>query len=106
MIVGTLFVVLIALLTASFVYARYLNKTEKSDAVFGNPSRAMGGWHWMVAGVAGLMLLWFWYSWDAARAFFPKAGNELCQVAKLNRAMNPFVPRSLSTANDYRAPPY
>ena len=28
-------------------------------------------------------------SWDAARSYFPKAANELCQVAKLTRAANP-----------------
>jgi taurine transport system permease protein len=89
MVVGFLFIVLIALFVGSIFYGRRLIRTEKTDAVFGNPSRALGGWHWIVAGVSTILLLWFYFSWDAARAFFPNAGNELCQVAKLKRAVNP-----------------
>ncbi len=89
MIVGILFIALIASIIWSIFYGRKLIRTEKSDAVFGNPSRALGGWHWVVAGVASILVLWFYFSWDAARSFFPKAGNELCQVAKLHRAANP-----------------
>jgi len=89
MIVGFLYIGLIAALIWSVVFGRKLMRTEKTDAVFGNPSRALGGWHWIVAGVSSIMLIWITFSWDAGRAFFPKAGNELCQVAKLNRAINP-----------------
>lgn len=88
MIVGTLFIILIAALIWSFFYGRKVIRTEKTDAVFGNPSRALGGWHWVVAGVSSILILWFYFSWDTARSFFPKAGNELCQVAKLNRSAN------------------
>tara|TARA_B100000925_G_scaffold252578_1_gene204690 strand:+ start:45 stop:1781 length:1737 start_codon:yes stop_codon:yes gene_type:complete len=35
------------------------------------------------------MLVWFYYSWGAARAVFPKAANELCQVAKIDEALAP-----------------
>ena len=89
MFVGVLFIVLIVLLIGSTFYGRRLIRTEKTDAVFGNPSRALGGWHWIVAGVSTILLIWFYFSWDAARSYFPLAGNELCQVAKLNRAVNP-----------------
>lgn len=89
MIVGFIFIILIALLIGSIVYGRRLIRTEKTDAVFGNPSRALGGWHWIIAGVSTILLIWFYFSWDAARSYFPNAGNELCQVAKLNRAVNP-----------------
>ena len=89
MIVGFIFVLLIALLTGAMFYGRHLIRTEKTDAVFGNPSRALGGWHWIIAGVSTILLIWFYFSWDAARSYFPLAGNELCQVAKLNRAINP-----------------
>jgi len=89
MIVGIIFIALLVALVWSIVYGRRLIRTEKTDAVFGNPVRALGGWHWVVAGVSSILLLWFWFSWDAARSYFPKAGNELCQVAKLTRAANP-----------------
>ena len=89
MIVGTLFIVFIGLLIWSIFYGRKLIRTEKTDAVFGNPVKALGGWHWVVAGVSSILILWFYFSWDAARAYFPDAANELCQVAKLNRTANP-----------------
>ena len=89
MIVGTLFIVLICLLVAAIIYGRRLVRTEVTDAVFGNPTRALGGWHWIVAGVSSILVIWLYFSWDAGRAFFPTAANELCQVAKLNRTANP-----------------
>ena len=89
MVVGILFIICIALLIWSIIYGRKLIRTEKTDAVFGNPVRALGGWHWVIAGVSSILIAWFYFSWDAARAYFPEAANELCQVAKLDRAVNP-----------------
>jgi len=89
MIVGILFIVLICLVTGAILYGRRLVRTEVTDAVFGNPTRALGGWHWIVAGVSSILIVWIYFSWDAGRAFFPTAANELCQVAKLNRTANP-----------------
>ncbi len=88
-VVGIIFVCLVIALVWSIFYGRKVIRTERTDAVFGNPVRALGGWHWVVCGVSSLMIFWFWFSWDAGRAFFPGAANELCQVAKLNRAVNP-----------------
>ncbi|MDE0308718.1 MAG: ABC transporter permease [Acidiferrobacterales bacterium] len=88
-VVGTIFVCLVLALVWSIFYGRRVIRTEKTDAVFGNPVRALGGWHWVVCGVSSLLIFWLWFSWDAGRAFFPGAANELCQVAKLNRAVNP-----------------
>ena len=34
------------------LYGRRLIKTEKVDAVFGNPERALGGTHWVIVEVA------------------------------------------------------
>lgn len=89
MIVGILYIALIAALVWSIFYGRRLVRTERSDLVFGNPSRALGGWHWVICGVSTVLLIWFTFSWDAGRAYFPGAANELCQVAKLNRSLNP-----------------
>ncbi len=89
LIVGTMFIALIGIVIWSVFYGRKVIRNEKTDAVFGNPSKALGGWHWMMMGVSSVMLLWFYFSWDAARAFFPNAANELCQVAKVNHAVNP-----------------
>ena len=89
MIVGTLFILFIGLLIWSIFYGRKLIRTEKTDAVFGNPIKAHGGWHWVIAGVSFILTIWIYFSWDAARAYYPDAANELCQVAKLNRSANP-----------------
>ena len=34
------------------LYGRRLIKTEKVDAVFGNPERAKGGTHWVIVGLS------------------------------------------------------
>ncbi|MFT6304414.1 MAG: taurine transport system permease protein [Granulosicoccus sp.] len=88
-LIGALFIGLILALIACWIYGRRLIKSEKTDAVFGNPVKALGGWHWIISGVATIVLVWLYFSWDAARAFFPNAANELCQVAKVNNAINP-----------------
>ncbi|MXZ80629.1 MAG: ABC transporter permease subunit [Gammaproteobacteria bacterium] len=89
MIVAILYIALLITLVWSIVHGRKIIRTERTDAVFGNPIRTQGGYHWVACGVSSLLLIWFTFSWDAGRAFFPKAANELCQVAKLNRALNP-----------------
>ncbi len=89
MIVGLIFILLIIGLFAAYFYGRGIIRTEKTDAVFGNPEKALGGWYWVCAGVSSILLIWFYFSWDAARSFFPKSANELCQVAKVDTAINP-----------------
>tara|TARA_S200000501_G_scaffold312884_1_gene304075 strand:+ start:787 stop:2697 length:1911 start_codon:yes stop_codon:yes gene_type:complete len=69
------------------LYGRKLIKTEKVDAVFGNPERAQGGTHWVIVGSSFLLLVWLYYSWDIAKSFFPKSANELCQVAKVDESL-------------------
>ncbi len=69
------------------LYGRRLIKTEKVDAVFGNPERAKGGTHWVIVGTSAILLLWLYYSWDIAKGFYPKSANELCQVAKINESL-------------------
>jgi len=69
------------------LYGRKLIKTEKIDAVFGNPERAQGGAHWVIVGSSFLLLVWLYYSWDIAKSFFPKSANELCQVAKVDESL-------------------
>ena len=69
------------------LYGRRLIKTEKVDAVFGNPERALGGTHWIIVGSSFLLLIWLYYSWDIAKGFYPKSANELCQVAKVNDSL-------------------
>ena len=69
------------------LYGRRLIKTEKVDAVFGNPERAKGGTHWVIVGSSAILLVWLYYSWDIAKSFFPKSANELCQVGKVNESL-------------------
>ena len=69
------------------LYGRKLIKSEKVDAVFGNPERAKGGTHWIIVGSSFILLVWLYYSWDIAKAFYPKSANELCQVGKVNDSL-------------------
>ena len=80
------FLIFIAVI-GCILYGRKLIKTEKVDAVFGNPERALGGTHWVVVGSSFLLLVWLYYSWDIAKGFYPKSANELCQVAKVNDSL-------------------
>ena len=88
-IVAFLIVGLIISLALSVIKGRRVMATEHTDLVFGNPAKALGGWYWIVTGMSFVMLIWFYFSWDAARAYNPKAANELCQVAKVESAIKP-----------------
>ncbi len=87
-IVGALFILLVFSFIGSIVYGRRVVRTEVTDAVFGNPVRALGGWYWVITGVCSILLLWFYFSWDAARAYFPNSANEMCQVARVDSELN------------------
>ena len=87
MITGTISLLIIVAVIGSILYGQRLVKTEKSDAVFGNPERAKGGMHWVVVGTCFLLFTWLYYSWDIAKAFYPKSANELCQVAKVTESL-------------------
>ena len=80
------FLILFSIIGCIF-YGRRLIKTEKIDAVFGNPERALGGTHWVIVGSSFILLVWLYYSWDIAKGFYPKSANELCQVAKVNDSL-------------------
>ena len=69
------------------MYGRKLVRTEKIDAVFGNPERAKGGTHWVIVGSSVILLTWLYYSWDIAKSFYPQSANELCQVGKVNDSL-------------------
>ncbi len=88
LIVGALFILLVIAFIWSIIYGRRVVKTEVTDLVFGNPLKALGGWYWVITGVCSILLLWFYFSWDAARAFFPNTANEMCQVAKVDSELN------------------
>jgi taurine transport system permease protein len=85
---------------ASIVYGIRQTRLREKDQVFGDPERTTGGWFWAMCGVSALLLVWFYYSWGAARAFFPHAANEICQVAKLQEAVSP-VTSSLAIESRY-----
>ena len=87
MFTGLFIILLIIILIATIVYGKRLIKLEKIDAVFGNPERSKGGYHWIVAGSCSILLLWFYFSWDVARSFFPNSATELCQVAKVRDSL-------------------
>ena len=87
MITGFLTFVFFFAIIGCVLYGRKLIRTEKVDAVFGNPDRAQGGVHWVIVGSSFLLLVWLYYSWDIAKSFFPKSANELCQVGKVNESL-------------------
>jgi len=87
MIIGILTFFIIVAVIGAILYGQRLIKTEKTDAVFGNPERAKGGVHWIIVGTSFLIFTWLYYSWDIAKAFYPKSANELCQVAKVNESL-------------------
>ena len=69
----------------SILYGRRLIKTEKVDAVFGNPERAKGGTHWVIVGSAAILLVWLYYLvrdymlWHLGQVEFIKNTNFLLQ---------------------------
>jgi len=87
MIIGILTFFIIVAVIGAILYGQRLIKTEKTDAVFGNPEKAKGGAHWIIVGTSFLILSWLYYSWDIAKSFYPKSANELCQVAKVNESL-------------------
>ncbi len=87
MLTATVTFLIIFAVIGSILYGQKLIKTEKTDAVFGNPERAKGGVHWVILGSCFLLFLWLYYSWDIAKAFYPKSANELCQVAKVTESL-------------------
>ena len=87
MITGFLTFVLFFAIVGCVLYGRKLVRKEKIDAVFGNPERSQGGFHWVIVGSSFLLLVWLYYSWDIAKSFFPKSANELCQVGKVNESL-------------------
>ncbi len=80
-------ILIVVSIIGCILYGRRLIKTEKVDAVFGNPERAKGGTHWIIVGSSAILLVWLYYSWDIAKGFYPKSANELCQVAKINESL-------------------
>ena len=80
------FLIIVAII-GCIMYGRKLIRTEKVDAVFGNPERAKGGTHWIIVGSSVILLTWLFYSWDIAKSFYPKSANELCQVGKVNDSL-------------------
>ncbi|MGC1486878.1 MAG: ABC transporter permease [Albidovulum sp.] len=85
--------IIILLLVVTFTVSIYIGikRTARSakDEVFGDPERTKGGWYWAVCGISSLLLVWFYFSWGVARAYFPDSANEMCQVAKLEEAISP-----------------
>tara|TARA_Y100001970_G_scaffold215638_1_gene263862 strand:- start:13082 stop:15007 length:1926 start_codon:yes stop_codon:yes gene_type:complete len=87
MLIQIITILILVSIVGCILYGRKLIKTEKIDAVFGNPERAKGGTHWVIVGSSAILLIWLYYSWDIAKGFYPNSANELCQVAKINESL-------------------
>ena len=86
---SVLIIVLLLALVGSIVFGLRDSAKRRSDEVFGDPLRTTNGWYWAVAGVSSLLLIWYYFSWGAARAYFPNSANEICQVARVDEALSP-----------------
>ena len=53
------FAIIVAII-GCIMYGRKLIRTEKVDAVFGNPERAKGGTHWIIVGSSVILLTWLY----------------------------------------------
>ena len=87
MVIGITTILILLTLIGSIVYGRKKIKSERIDAVFGNPERSEGGYHWIIAGTCTILLLWLYFSWDIVKSFYPNSANELCQVAKVRESL-------------------
>ena len=96
-------IVLLVMLGWSLWTGLRYRRAHGKDQVFGDPERTKGGWFWAVSGVSVLLLLWFYFSWGAARAYFPRAANELCQFAKIEEVLSPVVARLPIGARYYKS---
>ena len=88
-IAAIIIILLMVTFVASIVTGLKKTALTAKDEVFGDPERTKGGWYWAVCGVSTLLLVWFYFSWGVARAYFPQSANEMCQVAKLEEAISP-----------------
>ena len=92
---GLIAAIIILLLLFCFAVSIFVGLRQTAsrakDEVFGDPERTLGGWYWTMTGISALLLLWFYFSWGIARAFFPETANELCQVAKIEAAIAPIT---------------
>ena len=50
MLTQAITILIIVAIVGCILYGRKLIRTEKVDAVFGNPERAKGGTHWVILG--------------------------------------------------------
>ncbi len=99
--------VIILILVVMFLSSIYIGvKTSRrirKDQVFGDPEGTLGGWYWAVCGISVLMLLWFYYSWGMARAYFPRTINEMCQIAKVEEALSPIIAQLPISSRYYKS---
>ena len=99
-IAAVLIIMVVVMFIASIVIGIKQSALSAKDEVFGDPERTKGGWYWTVCGVATLLLVWFYFSWGAARAYFPDSANEMCQIAKIEEAISP-IKASLPLGSRY-----
>ena len=72
MAIGFLTIGIIIAVIGAILYGRRLVKTEKTDAVFGNPERAKGGAHWVVVGASFLIFFMALLFMGYCKSFLPK----------------------------------
>ena len=76
-------ILIIVSVIGCILYGRRLIRTEKVDAVFGNPERAKGGTHWVIVGSSAILMLWLYYSWDMQKVFIQNQRMNYARSQKL-----------------------
>ena len=72
MIIGILTFFIIVAVIGAILYGQRLIKTEKTDAVFGNPEKAKGGAHWVIVGTSFLIIVMALLFMGYSKSFLPK----------------------------------
>ncbi len=88
-IMAVFILILVVAFAASIYRGVKFSIARQNDEVFGDPERTKGGWYWAITGVSTILLLWLYFSWGMARAYFPMAANEMCQIAKIEEVLSP-----------------
>ena len=80
-------ITLLLLLIFSIFYGMKLIKKEKIKTTTTYKKRSKSSYFWIITGLCTILLIWFYFSWDLTRTFYPNSANALCQGAKISQSL-------------------